>query len=99
MENIERASKLDRYFNNISAHPVLAVDPKSQKIIIGAPDINDGKITLELKDVTGIEVGMFVDCILSYVRSSGRVTSYSVRFLGLTPKKFWPSGADREDAG
>lgn len=84
MKDIQ-ATELNRYHNNITAHKIIKVDGSNVTILL--PWGGTTKLTIT-NDI--FEPGDWIDLQFKTQSNGGRVTSYSVGYIGRTPAKFIP---------
>ena len=80
-----QTTELNRYSNHITACKILGVQENT--VTVPLPWGNTAKLTIT-SDI--FEVGDWIDLQFKTQSNGGRVTSYSVAYIGRTPAKFIP---------
>lgn len=84
MDN-RQTTELNRYSNHITACKILRVQENT--VTVPLPWGNTTKLTIT-SDI--FELGDWIDLQFKTQSNGGQVTSYSIAYIGCTPKKFIP---------
>ena len=84
MDN-KQTTELNRYSNHITACKILRV--QENIVTVPLPWGNTAKLTIT-SDI--FELGDWIDLQFKTQSNGGRVTSYSIAYIGRTPTKFIP---------